>query len=51
MEIAFSSFNKRIVKFILWVVVFSAVCLNGFSQNKKNAVVLELAGKAFSYYE
>jgi len=38
-------------KFIIWVFVFSAVCLNGFSQYKKNAVVLELAGKAFSFYD
>lgn len=41
----------RLKIFNLWVIVFSAVCLNGFSQNKKNAVVLELAGKAFSYYD
>ena len=50
-EIACNYFHKRIIKFIIWIVVFSAVCLNGFSQNKKNAVVLELAGKAFSYYD
>jgi len=30
--------------------VFFAACLNGFSQ-KKNAVVLEFGGKAFSYYD
>jgi len=41
----------RLAIFNLWVVTFSAVCLNGFPQNKKNAVVLEIAGKAFSYYD
>lgn len=51
MEAAYNSLNKKIVKFIIWVVLFFAVCLSGFSQNKKNAVVLELAGKAFSYYD
>jgi hypothetical protein len=41
----------RLTIFNLWVVVFASVCLNGFSQYKKNAVVLELGGKAFSYYD
>jgi len=51
MEIVNIPFNKWKTKFIIWVFVFSAVCLNGFSQYKKNAVVLELAGKAFSFYD
>jgi hypothetical protein len=51
MEIDYNSFFKRIAKSIIGVVVISAVSLEGFSQFKKNAVVLEIAGKAFSYYD
>jgi hypothetical protein len=50
METTCNSFNKRI-KFLFWVVIFSAVCLNGFSQYKKNAVVLDIAGKCFYYFD
>lgn len=31
--------------------MFSVVCLNGYSQYKKNAVVLDLAGKSVYYFD
>jgi hypothetical protein len=39
------------VKFIIWTILLSVVCLNCFSQYKKNAIVLELAGKSFGYFD
>jgi hypothetical protein len=51
MGVANNSFKKRIIISIIWITVFSAICLNGFSQYKKNAVVLELAGKSYYYFD
>lgn len=39
------------IKLIITVFVFSALWLNSFSQFRKNAVVLDIAGKAFSIYD
>ena len=47
MVIAYNSINKRVERIIIGIAVLSAVCLTGFSQYKKNAVVLEISGKAF----
>jgi len=38
-------------KFIVWTFLLSVICLNSFSQYKKNAIVLELAGKSFGYFD
>ncbi len=51
MGITNNSFKKRIVIFILWIAVFSAICPDSFSQYKKNAIVLELAGKSYYYFD
>ncbi len=51
MEIVYNFLNPRLFKFSLWIVVSFLFCCNGFSQTKKNAVVLEFAGKSFSYYD
>jgi len=53
--IAFENLSLRFqmikVKIIIWTIFLSVVCLNCFSQDKKNAVVLELAGKSFGYFD
>jgi len=38
-------------KLIPWFLLLSLICQNGFSQYKKNAVVLELLGKSFYYFD
>ena len=43
--------KKGTIKLIIWTAVFSVVCLNSFSQYKKNTVVLDLAGKSFYYFD
>jgi hypothetical protein len=39
---------KRI---LIWTIIVSMVSLNSFSQYKKNALVLDLAGKSFYYFD
>ena len=39
------------VKFIIWTIFLSLVCLSCFAQDKKNAIVLETAGKSFGYFD
>ena len=39
------------VKFIIWSFLLSVICLNCFSQYKKNAIISELAGKSFGYFD
>jgi hypothetical protein len=41
----------RKVKLIIWPLLLSVICLDSFSQYKKNAIVLELAGKSFGYFD
>ena len=41
----------RINKLIPCFLLLSLICLNGFSQYKKNAVVLELLGKSCYYFD
>jgi hypothetical protein len=43
--------KKKTIKLIIWTAMFSMVCLNSYSQYKKNAVVLDLAGKSFYYFD
>lgn len=38
-------------KFLIAVVFLSSWCLNGLTQDRKNAVVLELGGKSFYYFD
>lgn len=42
--------NKTIL-LLIWTFVFSMLCLNSFPQYKKNAVVVDLAGKSFYYFD
>jgi hypothetical protein len=44
-------FRKRTAKFILCTVVLTVICLNSFPQYKKNAVILDLAGKSLYYFD
>jgi hypothetical protein len=44
-------YKKKIIKLILVTAICSAVSLNSYSQYKKNAVVLDLAGKSFYYFD
>lgn len=44
-------YKKRTIKLIIWIAIYSMVCLNSFSQYKKNVVVLDLAGKSFYYFD
>jgi hypothetical protein len=44
-------FRKRTVKFILCTAVLTVICLNSFPQYKKNAVILDLAGKSLYYFD
>ncbi len=39
-------FYMRKLKILFWCIALITICLNGFTQYKKNAVVLELAGKS-----
>jgi len=43
--------NKKTKKLIICTIIYLVGCLNGFSQYKKNALVLELAGKSFYYFD
>lgn len=47
----YDSNMKRFLKFIALVSLLFAVGLNGFSQYKKNIIVLELAGKSYYYFD
>lgn len=44
-------FRKRTAKFILCTVVLTVICQNSFPQYKKNAVILDLAGKSLYYFD
>jgi len=44
-------FRKRTAKFILCTAVLTVICLNSFPQYKKNAVILDLAGKSLYYFD
>ncbi len=44
-------FRKRIAKLILCTAIFTVLSLNSFSQYKKNAVILDLAGKSLYYFD
>jgi hypothetical protein len=39
------------IKLIIWSLLLSVACLNCFSQYRKNAIVLELAGKSFGFFD
>jgi len=43
--------KQKTLKLIIWTAIYSLVCLNCYSQYKKNAVVLDLAGKSFYYFD
>lgn len=43
--------RKRTLKIILLTILFSVICSDSFCQFKKNALVLDLAGKTFSYFD
>jgi hypothetical protein len=43
--------KKKTIKLIIWTAMYSVVCLNSYSQYKKNAVVLDLAGKSVYYFD
>jgi hypothetical protein len=43
--------GKRVNRLMFWTALFSMFCLNSFSQYKKNAVMLDLAGKSFYYFD
>jgi hypothetical protein len=44
-------FRKKTIELILVTVLVSLICQESFSQYKKNAVVLDLAGKSFYYFD
>ena len=44
-------FRRRITKFILCIAMLTVICLNSFAQYKKNAVILDLAGKSLYYFD
>jgi len=48
---AVNLYRKKTIRLILWTAMCSAVSLNSYSQYKKNAVVLDLAGKSFYYFD
>jgi hypothetical protein len=43
--------GMRKAKTFITVFFLGAICINGFSQYKKNAVVIELFGKSFYYFD
>jgi hypothetical protein len=43
--------KKETIKLIIWSAIYLQLCLNSFSQDKKNAVVLDLGGKTAYYYD
>jgi hypothetical protein len=51
MRIAGILSSIKTIKLIIWTIMFSFVSLNCFSQYKKNALVLDLAGKSFYYFD
>jgi hypothetical protein len=44
-------YGRKAIRFILLIAICSAVGLNSYSQYKKNAVVLDLAGKSVYYFD
>lgn len=44
-------FRQRTAKYILCTTVLTVICLNSFPQYKKNAIILDLAGKSLYYFD
>jgi hypothetical protein len=51
MKRAYNLSTRKTIRLIIWTAMYLMVCLNSFSQFKKNAVVLDLAGKSFYYFD
>lgn len=43
--------EKKTIKLIVLTAICLVICLNSYSQYKKNVVVLDLAGKSFYYFD
>jgi hypothetical protein len=48
---AVNSCMRKTIKLILWTILFFVISLDSFCQFKKNAIVLDLAGKSFYYFD
>ena len=50
-RIAVNLYRRKAIRLILLTAICSAVSLNSYAQYKKNAVVLDLAGKSVYYFD